>query len=216
MRSDITPGGVFPDYALPDHTATIRTLSELQGSDPLILLLSRGQHCPAERLQHVDLAAFQPQLAAGAARVVTISTDGQRTIQQFRATVGATWTFLSDTERIIQHDLDIEDYTDPEHNPMIPHTLVLEPGLIIHTVYNGHWFWGRPSVPELWQDLRTVTRAIRPDWDLSSPGLRDAWDARDHQYFHGWNTPGILPGPIADAWREAGDRPTPRRERRSS
>lgn len=31
MRSDIVPGGVFPDYALPDHTGKVRTLSELQG-----------------------------------------------------------------------------------------------------------------------------------------------------------------------------------------
>jgi len=30
MRSDITPGGIFPDYALPDHTSTVRRLSELQ------------------------------------------------------------------------------------------------------------------------------------------------------------------------------------------
>ena len=22
MRSDIVPGGIFPDYALPDHTST--------------------------------------------------------------------------------------------------------------------------------------------------------------------------------------------------
>ena len=29
MRSDIIPGGAFPDYALPDHTGTVRTLSEL-------------------------------------------------------------------------------------------------------------------------------------------------------------------------------------------
>ena len=36
MRSDITPGGTFPDYALPDHTSTVRTLSELQGRDPLL------------------------------------------------------------------------------------------------------------------------------------------------------------------------------------
>ena len=32
MRSDITPGGVFPDYALPDHTGTVRTLSELRAA----------------------------------------------------------------------------------------------------------------------------------------------------------------------------------------
>ncbi len=31
MRSDIVPGATFPDYALPDHTGTVRTLSELQG-----------------------------------------------------------------------------------------------------------------------------------------------------------------------------------------
>jgi peroxiredoxin len=42
MRSDIVPGGIFPDYTLPDHTNTARTLSELQGRDPMIVLLSRG------------------------------------------------------------------------------------------------------------------------------------------------------------------------------
>jgi peroxiredoxin len=42
MRSDIVPGGIFPDYALPDHTDTVRKLSELQGRDPLILTLARG------------------------------------------------------------------------------------------------------------------------------------------------------------------------------
>jgi hypothetical protein len=30
---------------------------------------------------------------------------------------------------------------------------------------------------------------IRPDWDLSAPGLREAWDAGDLSAFHGWNRP---------------------------
>ena len=77
----------------------------------------------------------------------------------------------------MQKDLDIQEYTDPEHDPMIPHTLVLKPGLVIHSIYNGYWFWGRPSIADLWHDLRTVTSEIRPDWDLSAPGLRDAWNA---------------------------------------
>jgi hypothetical protein len=47
MRSDIVPGAVFPDYALPDHTGTIGALSELQGRDPMILtLVARGHYCP--------------------------------------------------------------------------------------------------------------------------------------------------------------------------
>lgn len=47
--------------------------------------------------------------------------------------------------------------------------------------------WGRPSVDDLRHDLRAVTREIRPDWDLSTPGLRDAWGAGDLSRFHGWN-----------------------------
>ena len=32
-----------------------------------------------------------------------------------------------------------------------------------------------------------MTREIRPDWDLSAPGLREAWDAGDTSHFHGWS-----------------------------
>ena len=48
MRSDIVPGGILPDYELPDHTGQLRKLSELQGDDPLILTLVRGHYCPKE------------------------------------------------------------------------------------------------------------------------------------------------------------------------
>ena len=44
---------------------------------------------------------------------------------------------------------------------------------------NGYWFWGRPSVVDLWHDLRDVMRETRQDWDLSTPGLREAWEADD-------------------------------------
>jgi hypothetical protein len=47
--------------------------------------------------------------------------------------------------------------------------------------------WGRPSVIDLWHDLRTVTSEVRPDWDLSTPGLREAWNSGDLSRFHGWN-----------------------------
>ena len=61
MRSDIRPGGTFPDYALPDHTNTVRRLSELQGDDPLVLTLARGNYCPKEHQQHLELAANYPK-----------------------------------------------------------------------------------------------------------------------------------------------------------
>ena len=45
---------------------------------------------------------------------------------------------------------------------MIPHTLVLKPGLVVHSIYNGYWFWGRPSVDDLWRDLRAVIQRDPP------------------------------------------------------
>ena len=187
MRPDMVPGAVFPDYSLPDHTQAIRTLSELQGDDPMILTLARGHYCPKEHQQHLDLAAFQPKLAVSYTQVVTISTDTPHVSHEFRDSVGANWPFLSDPERVVQQDLQIQEYTDRDNDPMIPHTIVLKPGLVIHRIYNGYWFWGRPSVEELWRDLREASSETRPDWDLDAPGLREAWDAGDWSSFHGWN-----------------------------
>jgi peroxiredoxin len=208
MRSDILPGGTFPDYELPDHTDVARRLSELQGDDPLILTLARGHYCPKEHQQHLELAAAYTKIAVAYTHVVTIATDDHHTLQEFRASVGAQWTFLSDPGRIVQKDLDIQEYTDPRNDPMIPHTLVLKPGLVIHSVYNGYWFWGRPSVSDLWHDLRAATREIRPDWDLSAPGLRAAWDAGDHSPFHGRDRSAAARPTTADAPGQ-GRHPTP-------
>ena len=187
MRPDIKPGATFPDYELPDHTKTMRKLSEIQGDDPLILTLARGHYCPKEHQQHLQLVAFYPQIKVAYTKIATISTDDHHTSQEFRASMGAEWPFLSDPGRIVQRDLDIQEYTDPENDPMIPHTFVLKPGLVIHSIYNGYWFWGRPSVEDLRRDLRAASAEIRPDWDLAWPGLRERWDAGDLAPFHGWN-----------------------------
>ena len=142
---------------------------------------------PKEHQQHLELAANYPKIAVSYTKVATISTDTHHSSQEFRASIGAQWPFLEDPDRIVQKDLDIQEYTDTEHDPMIPHTLVLKPGLVIHRIYNGYWFWGRPSFVDLWHDLRDVSSEIRPDWDLAKPGLRERWDAGDLSPFHGWN-----------------------------
>jgi peroxiredoxin len=183
MRADIAPGGFFPDFELVDHTAAQRTLSELQGHDPMIVVLARGHYCPKDHQQHEELAVLYPKIAVAYTQIVTISTDDILRTREFRASVGAQWTFLSDAGRRVQKELDIQEYTDPYHDPMVPHTLVLKPRLVIHSVYNGYWFWGRPSASELWRDLREATREVRPDWDLGASGLRAAWQAGDRWRF---------------------------------
>jgi peroxiredoxin len=134
------------------------------------------------------LAAFYPEINVAYTRIVTISTDNILETNEFRSAVGAQWPFLSDAGRKVQKDLQIQEYTDPHHDPMIPYTLVLEPGLIVYSIYNGYWFWGRPSIEDLRRDLRAVTQKIRPDWDITAPELRAAWEQGDKRLFYPYRT----------------------------
>lgn len=183
MRNDIVPGAVFPDYELTDHSGTRQRLSALQGNDPLILVLARGAYCPRDHRQHVLLAEMEIEIRIAFTKIVTISTDNILRCREWRDSLGVSWPFLSDERRSIQKDLDIQEYTDPYHNPMIPHTFVLEPGLVIYTIYNGYWYWGRPTPDDLRHDLRAVTSRTSTDWDLAAPGLRERWDAGDKTMF---------------------------------
>jgi hypothetical protein len=60
-------------------------------------------------------------------QIVTITTDDHT---RFRSSArrSARHGPFSPTLNGGAKDLDIQEYTDPEHNPMIPHTLVLRPG----------------------------------------------------------------------------------------
>jgi peroxiredoxin len=184
MRADMVAGATFPDYELPDHTGTRRKLSQLQGNDPMIVFLSRGSYCPKDRRQTEGLLQLYREMEVGYCRLVTISTDDLMHTAENRTGAGAHWPFLSDTGRKIQKDLDIAEYTDPLHNPMIPHTVVLEPKLKIFKIYNGYWFFGRPTVEELRHDLRAILQSCRPDWDITRPELRAAWGKGEKARFY--------------------------------
>jgi hypothetical protein len=146
-------------------------------------VLSRGVYCPRDWRQHDGLLQLHREMQVGYCRLVTISTDNLIETNEFRAGVGASWPFLSDAGRKVQKDLDIAEYTDPHHNPMIPHTLVLEPGLRVYKTYNGYWFFGRPTLEELRLDLRAALQRCRPDWDISDAVHRTAWANGDKQSF---------------------------------
>jgi len=185
-------GATLPDYELPDHTRVRRKLSLLQGDDPMILTLGRGIYCPKDRQQLHELVRFSAQCAVGFTRLVTITTDTFILSNDLRLGVGANWPFLHDPERTVQQDLEIEEYTDPHNNPMIPHTFVLEPGLKIYKIYNGYWYWGRPSTAELHSDLREITRRIRPDYQIDTPEMRAKWERGERDEFY----------PYGKSWRQ--------------
>jgi peroxiredoxin len=150
----------------------------------MIVVLGRGGYCPKDRRQHEGLLQLHREMEVGYCRLVTISTDNITETNEFRVGVGADWPFLSDARRTIQKDLDIAEYTDPEHNPMIPHTIVLEPALVIYKIYMGYWFFGRPTIEELRQDLRAVLKKCRPDWDITKAEMKAAWQEGRKERFY--------------------------------
>jgi peroxiredoxin len=184
MRADIVPGAIFPDYELTDHTAKRRKLSELQGPDPMVLVLSRGAFCPKDRRQAEGLIELYREMEVGYCRLVTVTTDNLATTNEYRTGVGAHWTFLSDAGRVIQKDLDIAEYTDEKNNPMLPYTIVLEPGLVVFKIYYGYWYFGRPTTEELRLDLRAVTKKCRPDWDITTAEQKAAWQRGEKDRFY--------------------------------
>lgn len=214
-------GTAFPDYLLPDHTGKPRRLSEIQDSDPMVIILAREAYSAKDQIQHEGLVRLWREMKPGVGycRMVTITTSNPQETFNYRSGVGAEWPFLSDEGRVIQRDLDIAEYTDPLHNQMVPHTIVCEPGLIIYKIYNGYWYFGRPTVEELRHDLRAVLTKYHWDWDLSNSHVRAAWQRRELDRFYppelGWldsqtNNHHVEPATVADMHSSVGhglDRP---------
>src|SRR5258706_19928 len=61
---------------------------------------------------------------------------------------------------------------------MIPRVIVLEPGRVVHKIYNGYWFLGRPTLEDLGQDLRAVTDIRDGDHPIQRSRIRVSIKAR--------------------------------------
>ena len=108
-------------------------------------------------------------------RLVTVLPNDLEDTNKMRIAAGAHWTYLSDGDLSVQRTLGIREYTDPHHDATVPHTVVLGPGLRVDKVYVGYWFWGRPSIYQLWEDLQDLFRRTKPDFDPTVPEVREEW-----------------------------------------
>jgi peroxiredoxin len=165
MTTHLTPGARFLDLELADHAGNLRSLSDLIAGDPTVLQFYRGFWCPKEQAFFRRLVALQDEAEVAYCRFISVSVDEPRVSAAFRAGLGARWTFLSDPQRTVQARLGLREATDTVNDPYVPAVFTLHPDRTIHTAYDGYWFWGRPTAEELRQDVRTITRAIRSDWE---------------------------------------------------
>ena len=157
---------IFLDLELPDHTGRTRVLSEIANGDPVALFFSRGWWCPKEQRHLRGLVSIQDEFEVAYSKLVVVSVDPPEVQAAFRAGLGARFLFLSDAERLYLDELGLRETTDTVHNPYRPAAFTLYPDLRIHAAYNGYWFWGRPTLEEIRQDMRAISMAIRDDWEL--------------------------------------------------
>ena len=122
------------------------------------------------------MADLQPDLEVNYCKIVVVWTDDLASTRTTQQELAATFPFLCDHERKVIADLDIIDTTDARHPRIaIPYTFVLDAERVIHKIYNGWWYVGRPTVEELRMDLRTLM-ARRRDWwygDKPAPYAQD-------------------------------------------
>jgi len=160
----LDPGERFPDLDLPDHTGRPRLLSEVAGGDPVALVFSRGWWCPKEQRHLREVTALQDEFEVAYTRIVVVSIDTPEVQAAFRAGLGARFVFLSDAQRQWLPRLDLLEETDTVHRPYRPAAFTLFPDLTIHAAYDGYWYWGRPTVEDLRQDMRAISRDVRDDF----------------------------------------------------
>lgn len=180
MTTNLNVGDRFPDIELPNQDKEpikLSTLTQPSLMDhylgftdgyPLILVFYRGFFCPRDRTQLPQLVQFERELAVNYGKLATIGTDPPIVQAAFRAGLGAQWPFLCDEQRQVIKQLNILDETEGEYAYRAqPYTFVLRPDLIVHKIYNGWFFVGRPTIEELRQDLRALME-LRSDYSYEA------------------------------------------------
>ena len=117
---------------------------------------------------------LQEDLQVNYCKLAVVSTDPPEVSAAFRTGLAAAYTFLSDYERKAIRQLDIVEVTAPDFKyglVALPFSFSLAPDLTIHSIYDGWWFVGRPTLEELRQDLRALMKACREDYHYDGPSL---------------------------------------------
>src|SRR6516225_6396764 len=113
-------GEQLPDLELLDHAGNRRRLSDLVGGDPTVVQFFRGWWCPKEQAFFRRLLALQEDAEVAYSRIVSVTVDPPQVNAALRAGLGARWTFLSDSDRVVQKQLGLRETTDTLNDPYVP------------------------------------------------------------------------------------------------
>ena len=178
MSHGLTPGAVLPDFELPDDAGIPQRLSDLQGDDAMVLHAGSRRALPARApapardgpLQRVVPGRVHAAGHRPAQRPARHEQDAHRHRRVLALPLRCGARGAADARA---------SASTPTRTttPTVPHTLVLAPGLVIDRVYVGYWYWGRPSPYQLWEDLQSLFRRTKADFDPTVQEVREAWMA---------------------------------------
>jgi len=142
----------------------LRTAGPIHGARP-----QPREFLSKDRRQAEGLVELHRENRGRHCRLVTISTTNITATNEFRAAwmpTGHLFPTRVDRSKGSRY----REYTDPTNNPMIPHVIGAGyPSRRLFKNLQRLLVFGRPTVEELRQDLRAVSKKCRPDWTSPTP-----------------------------------------------
>jgi peroxiredoxin Q/BCP len=119
-------GELAPDFELPDHTGTKRSLTELLADGPVVLFFYPAANtpvCTKEACHFRDLAA---EFASVGGVRVGISTDSTETLAGFAAEQGFDYPLLSDVDGTVAEQFGVKRGLLGKFMPVKRQTFVID------------------------------------------------------------------------------------------
>src|SRR4051812_2216566 len=178
MSKNLDIGMTVPDFELPDENGEMHRLSELQGENQMVLHLSRGEHCPRERMHHRELLRFHEWSSVAFTELVTIMPNTQHDVFRLKAATGAHWTFLADEGLGTRTHYARDAYTAIHHDyVVVPQSLILPPGRVSKKMYVGILSRLFPPNEMVWNNCGENLPLPTGVFDRKVLELRATWNA---------------------------------------
>ncbi len=113
------PGERMPDFALPDETGHLVTLSEVLAEGPVAVSFNRGHWCPYCRLNAIAMAEVQTEVAKAGGQIVAIVPEKRKFTNAFKQDAAASFPVLTDMDNGYALSLNLAIWVGEEMAKMI-------------------------------------------------------------------------------------------------
>ncbi len=113
-------GSFPPAFRLPDSNGQLRSLRELHANKPLVVLFFRGAFCATARRDLLAWSDIHERIEWLGANLIAISVDPIEELAHLKATLGLSFTLLSDADFAVSRAWGIYESDERDEGPQ-PH-----------------------------------------------------------------------------------------------